>query len=85
MFIIYVVFTYIQFNKYTHPLIQTNKISHRGAYSEIVLRDQIGVVISENATTYYYHLNWVTFQTTQRHISMDLFYFFYKRFVERVN
>ena len=36
-----------QFNKYVHPLIQTNKISHRGADSEIVLRAQKPLVAGE--------------------------------------
>ena len=47
MFLLYDVFTYIQFNKYTHPLIQTNKISHRGADSEIVLRAQKPLLAGE--------------------------------------
>ena len=54
-FLIYIVFTYIQFNKYTHLLIQTNKISHRGADSEIVLRAQKPLLAGEpNCVVYIY-------------------------------
>ena len=54
-FLLYDVFTYIQFNKYTHPLIQTNKISHRGSDSEIVLRAQKPVMAFEpNCVVYIF-------------------------------
>ena len=55
MFLIYDVFTYIQFNKYTHLLIQTYKISHRGIDSEIVLRAQKPLLACEpNCVVYIF-------------------------------
>ena len=55
MVLLYDVFSNIQFNKYTHSLIQTNKILHTGADSEIVLRTQKPLLAGEpNCVVYIF-------------------------------